>query len=162
MTRFKPSKTLTTSLFLLSCLVGKSEAASLPQSTDLTTYRWRGPGTFSVVYEHSQTSMPCSFVEVEVAERSEQIHLSTQYNCEDSEDQEFVPLTLERQGEQLFYNKNLVGTYQDRLLKIQLQVGRQIEIYKLDFSGANLRFHHSSNLGGPGTGVLEADVPLLP
>jgi hypothetical protein len=119
---------------------------------------WTGGGLFSVVYEHVEYSQDCSFVTVQVVESAERVQLSTRYNCEDDEDQEFVPLTLERQGNLLFYGKDLVGSVEDHQMSLELKVGRQIERYLLRFENNTLEFLHSSDLGTPGIGVLKAQL----
>jgi hypothetical protein len=119
---------------------------------------WSGGGIFSVVYDHATYSQDCSFVTVQVVETNERVQLSTRYNCQDDEDQEFVPLTLDRQGKDLFYGKDLVGHIDDHAMSLKFIVGRQIERYSLRFENTVLHFWHSSDLGTPGLGILEAEL----
>jgi hypothetical protein len=119
---------------------------------------WTGGGRFSVVYDHAEHSQDCSFVTVQLVESLERVQLSTRYNCEDDEDQEFVPLTLERQGTRLYYGKDLVGTIESHQMNLELKVGRQVEHYSLRFEDGILDFLHSSDLGTPGIGILKAEL----
>ncbi|MEO5667204.1 MAG: hypothetical protein ABIR96_04020 [Bdellovibrionota bacterium] len=123
---------------------------------------WKGVGNFAVVYADRQQSQDCSLVLVELIVGPDQIHLSTSYNCDDQEeDQDFVPLSLERRGEDLFYAHRLVGHLRQETLALKLKTGTQVETYWLDFHNARLEFRHLSDLGNPGIGVLEAELSEL-
>jgi len=148
--------------FFCACLFILSITQSdnlLATSTSAGSSRlWSGGGIFSVVYEHAAYSQDCSFVTVQVVETNERVQISTRYNCQDDEDQEFVPLTLDRQGNALFYGKDLVGHIDDHELSLEFIVGRQVERYTLSFENSILDFWHSSDLGTPGVGILKAEL----
>ena len=144
---------------LLATLFSFSTQAWATSQSQQSVLTWKGTGTFVVAYDDSQsTPQTCSYVLVQVIENKDQLRLSTSYNCEDSEDQEFVPLTLERRGEKLFDGRTRVGRIHDQTIELELKNGEQVENYVLDFRAGNLKFTHESRLGMPGIGRLTADL----
>jgi hypothetical protein len=112
-------------------------------------------GKYQVELPNVSFSYTCSYVFLNVSRFNNTIRISTNFNCEDLEDQEFTALYLEViQGK--LYDKNIeVGSISEDELFLQVPDGRGFEIYSLKWESSGLRYFHQSSLYGNDFGSLE-------
>ncbi len=112
-------------------------------------------GKYQVELPNVSFSFSCSYVILNVSSINNSIRISTNFNCEDLEDQEFAALYLEVIEGKLYYKNIEVGSISENELFFQVPDGRGFEIYSLKWESSGLRYLHQSSLYGNDLGILE-------
>ena len=113
-------------------------------------------GNYKVELPNVSFSFSCSYVILKISSLNNFIRISTNFNCEDLEDQEFVGLYLELVNGKLYYKNREVGYISENELFVQVPDGQGFEIYSLKWESSGLRYFHQSSLYGNDLGTLEA------
>jgi hypothetical protein len=122
-------------------------------ATDIYSSR---EGEYLVKLPSVNFSFTCSYVILDITSQKNVLRISTNFDCEDGEDQEFGGLYLEMSGEKLFYKNVQVGFISKNELFVQVPDGRGFEIYHLKWKENGLHYYHNSSYTGRGHGTLKA------
>ena len=118
-------------------------------------------GIYKVKLPSVHFSYNCSYVILNLSMDKNLLRISTYFNCEDMEDQEFGALYLEIRDGQLFYNGLLAGSITQDELFLKVPDGHGFEMYHLKRSEAVMNYFHNSSIPGEDSGTLETVVKKI-